>query len=153
MNKFGRSLPTSSSQKGIKVLQAPNEIPVTSSGDYNFRSHRLCNVKTPVDKDDAVNREFVEGILIKYSNLANESVANLKQEIINTQATIQTQLKAHTDLTIRYNKELEERITKNMAAINSKFTANSKKFETRLIRVTEDSKKFEDRLKIVEKQQ
>ena len=74
MNKFGRSLPTSSRQKGVRVLQAPNLIAVIKDGEYNIRDHRLCNVKSPTEDSDAVNRKFVDSAMWSLSAKIDNSV-------------------------------------------------------------------------------
>jgi uncharacterized protein YukE len=56
MDKFG-STPLRGS---TKVIQTPSVISFTKDGDYNFREHRLCNVKQPAEKSDAVNKEYLD---------------------------------------------------------------------------------------------
>lgn len=60
MNKFGRS---SSPHKSVRVLQAPNVIVFTKEGDYNFRNHKLCNVKVPTEKDDVTTKNYVDSLI------------------------------------------------------------------------------------------
>lgn len=62
MNKFGRSLP--SGQKGVKVLQTPNVISFTQDGNFNMRDHRLCNVSSPMEDADAVNKIFLDTMIV-----------------------------------------------------------------------------------------
>lgn len=105
MNKFGRSLPTSSRQKGIRVLPISNTFLVTTDGDYNIEGHRLCNVKAPVDKGDAVNKEFVEGILAQYNK-------ELDARITKTFETIDSRLKAGLKSAEDHVQVVEARILK-----------------------------------------
>ena len=62
MDKFGRSLPSASKHKTI-LLQTPNIISLTQDDGYNVKNHRLVNVKTPVEDNDAVNKKYLDTTL------------------------------------------------------------------------------------------
>lgn len=96
MNKFGRSLPSASRQKGsVRMIQTSNAIAVTSDGDYNFQDRRLCNVKPPVDKGDAVNKEFVESMLMTYAEISKQSLKDQKQKFDDSLAELNARLNVY----------------------------------------------------------
>ena len=111
MNKFGRSLPSSSRQKGVRVLTTPNLIALTKDGDYNIRDHRLCNVKSPTEDSDAVNRKFVDSItfslLAKIDKSSNDGVKRFNALDAKIQ-TIKQQIAELSD--DRLKKKLSEQV-------------------------------------------
>ena len=61
MDKFGRSLPSGSKHKTI--IQTPSIISMTQDDGYNDKDHRLVNVKTPIEDNDAVNKKYLDAAL------------------------------------------------------------------------------------------
>ena len=74
MDKFGRSLPTSSANKN--VLQTPNVIGVTQEGAYNVKDHRLVNVKAPIEDNDAVNKKYLDDATSSVSQYLGTKLAD-----------------------------------------------------------------------------
>lgn len=74
MDKFGRSLSTTSTHRS--VIQTPNVISVTQEGEYNVKEHRLVNVKTPVEDGDAVNKKYLDDTTFSVSQYLGSKLAD-----------------------------------------------------------------------------
>lgn len=80
MNKFGRSLPSTSTHK--KLVQTPNLISITQDGGYNIKEHRLVNVKSPVDDTDAVNKKYLDDTTTSVTQSFNKKITETYQKYI-----------------------------------------------------------------------
>ena len=160
MDKFGRSLPSGSKHKTI--IQTPSIISMTQDDGYNVKDHRLVNVKTPIEDNDAVNKKCLDAALgnklietyqkfnefrnsmdsISYSLTtridivaANCEASNClsKKEIQKTKKTILKELKANIDgLDFKQIKVDLEKSKKDIAAVDDLINNHFNDFEVML---------------------
>jgi chromosome segregation ATPase len=146
MDKFGRSLPTSSLQKEVKFMQNPTTLTLTKDGDYNVRDHRLCNVKQPTEDSDASTKSYVDYVaeqqLRDFIKTLNVHVEKLEKEVTMTNQRIDKVL----DNEILFQGEftalkknitmLQNDLLSHQAHINS-FKSSFEKLETSLKNYTD----------------
>lgn len=144
MNKFGRSLP--SAQKRIKVMQVqiptPNLITLTKDGDYTIQGHRLCDIGNPTDDTDAVNKGFVENVMIVQKNQINQLLEELQQKYKNSLNGIDSQFNKHDDVH-RQQTDLLSNLDKRIDKIDKFITGIS----AQIIKIIEDLSNQETAIK------
>lgn len=146
MNKFGRSLPTTSRQKGVRVLQAPNLIALTKDGDYNVRDHRLCNVKSPTEDSDAVNRKFVDNLtsslLAKIDKSSSDCVQLIESLINEIRKNMENQISNFVDGNKKYvdskNNQLRDEIKTLVDANKAYIDSTDKQLRDMIKTLNED---------------
>ena len=157
MDKFGRSLPVGAKHKSI--LQTSNIISITQDDGYNVKEHRLVNVKTPIEDNDAVNKKYLDTTIenklsemyqkyrksmdsISYSLttridsvVANCEASNtlLNKEIQKSKSTILKELKSNLDsLDIKQIRMDLEKNKKDIADVDELINTHFKDFEVAL---------------------
>lgn len=75
---------------------------LTSNGDYNLNYKNIKNVKSPQDKEDAVNKIYVDDLADKTVHFSN-SYADAKIQLVNNNLTEQIQ-----KISIAQKKEVKE---------------------------------------------
>lgn len=82
------------------------------NGDYDFHTANLKGVKTPIDSNDAVNKEYVDRELEKYCTLQQ-----MQREISNLRASLLLLLNKQVDN--NYNsKKLEKQKVNSVSSKN-----------------------------------
>ena len=132
MNKFGRSLPSSSRQKGVRVLPTPNLIALTKDGDYNIRDRRLCNVKSPTEDSDAANRKFVDGItlslLTKIDKSSNDCVKLIESVVNDVRKNMENQMSNFVDGGKKYADSKDNQLRDDIKTLITTLTDANKTY-------------------------
>jgi hypothetical protein len=105
MNKFGG---TPSRGATAKVIHTPNVVTLTKDGNYNFRGRKLCNVKLPTEKSDAVNKEYLD---LKTGQFFENCVKLISQE--------EQHILKKLDENIRVIRDIESKVAKMQDKLNA----------------------------------
>ncbi len=97
-----------------------NALLKSESGDFDLKKCRLRGIRSPVDPDDAVNKDYVDRLCDQTIKEQNRMIGLLRAQIIKeAQITVQTTLKAKIpDILIQledkfYNKAEVQKLSKN----------------------------------------
>ncbi|KAH9637574.1 hypothetical protein HF086_014214 [Spodoptera exigua] len=97
-----------------------NALLKSESGDFDLKKCRLRGIRSPVDPDDAVNKDYVDRLCDQIIKEQNRMIGLLRAQIIKeAQITVQATLKAKIpDILIQledkfYNKAEVQKLSKN----------------------------------------
>ncbi|KAH9627921.1 hypothetical protein HF086_015365 [Spodoptera exigua] len=97
-----------------------NALLKSESGDFDLKKCRLRGIRSPVDPDDAVNKDYVDRLCDQTIKEQNRMIGLLRAQIIKeAQITVQATLKAKIpDILIQledkfYNKAEVQKLSKN----------------------------------------
>lgn len=74
LDKFGRH-----SRKQAATSYSKSVLPHTPEGDIDAENLRICNLKPPIDKNDATTKEYIDNLLLIIKNTKVE----MSKEYIN----------------------------------------------------------------------
>lgn len=136
IDKFGRTIKNVTTFEDW-LTDKRSALPLTDDGDYDIQGRKICNVLSPVGKNDCANKEYVDGELEKLStkaggleayvnNLVKEVTTNFKH--LDTKLTLsqQTIRNLRTSHTVKLNNhEAHINSNENSIAYLKKETLNS----------------------------
>nr|DAC81442.1 TPA_asm: tail fiber [Spodoptera moth adintovirus 1] len=71
-----------------------NALLKSESGDFDLKASRLRGVRSPVDGDDAVNKDYVDRLSANTIHELNKLIGALRSQLtLDAQKTVQTTLK------------------------------------------------------------
>lgn len=107
-----------------------NALLKSESGDFDLKSSRLTGIKTPLEADDAVNKDYVDRMSADTIKEFNKLIASLRAQIIlDAQKTVQSTLKAKEPEVLIHLEEkfyTKADIDKLLKNLNNGKTTNSK---------------------------
>lgn len=72
-----------------------NALLKSESGDFDLKKSRLKGIRSPIETDDAVNKDYVDRLRDQTINELNKAIGLLRTQIIKeVQITVQNALKA-----------------------------------------------------------
>lgn len=72
-----------------------NTLQKSESGDYDLKKSRLRGIRSPVETDDAANKDYVDRLLTNSIQEFDKLIGSLRAQIIkDAQKTVQATLKA-----------------------------------------------------------
>ncbi|KAK9870123.1 hypothetical protein WA026_006214 [Henosepilachna vigintioctopunctata] len=156
LNKFGHT----SHSRGYQYKHRKIEIqrfPLTPDGEYDFKNHKLCNIKTPTSDNDGATKSYVDSSVNNIQTIINDNYQLLLDKYNETNMDIITFKKVNQqerdkmvkqiNRSIQFNENLEKYMKVLNEHMKKGFQTSDSNSESFKIFVNTELKKIEKSLK------